>query len=207
MLSYLVLTAGLAGLLVPMMVWACFSDRVDWTRNLAAPNWDFTRSWASNLTAAGTILTYSSLLACFAPTAVLPFGTRQGYLILVTIAGALAVLAPLAFNVLSRILQAFGKIFASSLAFLLSAGITVCGLSLQLLIGACMVWELRISGPLPVWLALALIVLVLSLLTSIVWYAILTASDVLKKEAPAAAQFEGIEAPSLPQQPKAWSLL
>jgi hypothetical protein len=207
MLTYFVLIGGLAGVLVPVMVKICFSKSVDWPKILLPPTWNFTSSWASNLTAAGTILTYSSLVACFAPTQNLPFGTRQGYLILVTIAGAFAVLAPLAYNVLSRILLSLDKPFAYSLSFLLSAGITVWGLTLQLLIGAGMVLELRDSNLLPWWLAGALVILVISLIGSVVWYAILTASDVLKRAAPAAAPLEaGMEAPPA-QQPKAWSLL
>jgi len=197
-----------AGLLVPIMVVMSFSGKIDWAKTLGAPNWDFTRSWASNMTAAGTILTYSSLVAIFDPKAVLSIMPKQGYLVLVAIAGAFAVLAPLAFNVLSRILQAIRRVqrFASSIAFLLSAGITVCGLSLQLLIGTCMVWELKVAKLVPLSLARALIALLLTLLLGVMWYAILTATDVLKRQPTAAPQRSEVTMTSHPE-PAAWSLL
>jgi hypothetical protein len=207
-LTSLLLGGAVAGMLVPTMVVMFFYGKIDWTKTLAAPNWDFTRSWASNMTVAGTVLTYTSLVAILDPKAVLSVMPRPGYLVLVSIAGAFAVLAPLAFNVLSRILQAIGRVqcFASSIAFLLSAGITVCGLSLQLLIGTCMVWELKAAKLLPLLLAAALIALLLTLLLGIVWYAILTATDVLKREPAVAPQGPEVSMTSRPE-PAAWSLL
>ncbi len=195
----------MAGLLVPGIV--SFS-RIDWTKPLKAPNWDFTRSWASNMTAAGTILTYSTLVAIFDPKTTLSIMPKQGYLVLVAIAGALAVLAPLAFNVLSRILQAIRKVQsrASSIAFLVSTGITVCGLSLQLLIGICMIWELKVAKLVPLSLACVLIALLLTLLFGILTYAILTATDVLKNQ-PTAAQLQPETTVTRQREPAAWSLL
>lgn len=207
-LTNLVVGGAVAGLLVPIMVVMIFSKKIDWTKTLAAPNWDFKSSWASNMTAAGTILTYSSLVAIFDPKAVLSIMPRQGYLVLSVTAGAFAVLAPLAFNVLSRILQVTKRLqpFASSMAFLFSAGITVCGLSLQLLIGTCMVWELNVAKLAPLSLAWALITLLLTLLLGIVWYAILTAADVLNMPPAADAQRSELTMTSRPE-PTAWSLL
>ena len=117
-------------------------------------------------------------------------------------------LAPLAFNVLSRILQAIRTVqrFASSIAFLLSAGITVCGLSLQLLIGTCMVWELKVAKLVPLSLAWVLIALLLTLLLGIMLYAILTATDILKRQPAADAQRSEVTITSQPE-PAAWSLL
>lgn len=207
-LTSLLLGGAAAGLLVPIMVGMFFSGKIDWAKTLQAPSWDFTRSWASNMTAAGTILTYSSLVAIFDPKAVLSIMPKQGYLVLVAIAGAFAVLAPLAFNVLSRILQAIRIVqrFASSIAFLLSAGITICGLSLQLLIGTCMVWELKVAKLVPLSLAWVLIALLLTLLLGIMLYAILTATDILKRQPAADAQRSEVTITSHPE-PAAWSLL
>ena len=74
---------------------------------------------------------------------------------------------------MSRILQAIRKVQsrASSIAFLLSTGITVCGSSLEFLIGTCMVWELKVAKLVPLLLDCVLIVLLLTLLLGIVTYA------------------------------------
>jgi len=208
MLTDLLVVSWIAGLLVPVMVGMLFGRNIDWSKQLAGPTWDFTRSWASNMTAAGTILGYSLLLSCVAPTAALHFFPRQGYLSIGTIAAGLSVLAPLAFNVMSRILQACHRRSASSSAFLMSAGITIWGLTLQLFIGACLVWELYVAKTLPLWVAAAMVVSVLVLCMLVVWYAILTASDTLKKETvPVMGAEPHVEAELPLVQPRAWSLL
>jgi hypothetical protein len=208
MLSYLLLAGWGSGLMVPIMVMLVFGRKLDWDKQLEGPTWDFTRSWASNMTAAGTILGYSVLLSCVAPTATLHFLPRQGYLAIGTIAGGLSVLAPLAFNVLSRILVAFRKRSASSTAFLVSAGITMWGLALQLLIGACLVWELYIAKTLPLWTAIGLVAFVLLLCFSVVWYAVLTAADTLAKQVtPVMGAEKAMEADLQVTKPVAWTLL
>jgi hypothetical protein len=207
-MNHLLLASWIAGLSVPIIVTSLFFRNIDWSKQLGGPTWDFTRSWASNMTAAGTILSYSVLLSCVAPTASLHFLPRPGYLTIGTIAAGLSVLAPLAFNVMSRILQACRLGSASATAFLISAGITIWGLTLQLFIGACLVWELYVTKTLQLSLAIALVTFVLVLSMLVVWYAILTAKDALAKVAPAPA--EGVRQPELQFQtsrPPTWALL
>lgn len=207
MLSYLLLVSWVAGLLVPAMVTMLFFRSIDWDKQLDGPTWDFTRSWASNMTAAGTILSYSVLLSCVAPNAALYFSSRPGYLSIGAIAVGLSVLAPLAFNVISRILGTWVSDSASPIAFLLSASITVWGLTLQLFIGGCLVWELYKLNTLPQWVAVALVALVLVLSILFVWYAILTAADTLKKTPPVMGAEPHLQAELPAPRPTTWHLL
>ena len=181
MMTSLIVVSGLAGLLTPTIVMSCFYGDIDWTKQLGGPSWDFTRSWASNVTAAGTILSYSVLLSCFPPTASLGLFSRQGYLSLGTISLGLCVLAPLAFNVVSRVLKACRRSYAGPAGFLVSSGITVGGVSLQFLLGACLVWELHVMKILPAEVAITLIVFVSGFFLLLLWYSILTSADVLAK--------------------------
>jgi hypothetical protein len=207
-LSNLLLVSWIAGLLVPALATTLFFKSIDWTKQLDGPTWDFTKSWASNMTAAGTILSYSVLLSCIAPNAALYFFSRPSYLSIGAIALGLSVLAPLAFNVMSRILETWVPDSASPIAFLLSAGITVWGLTLQLFIGGCLVWELYKLNTLPQWAALALLAFVLLLSILVVWYAILTAADTLREETPPVVGARAhLQAELQAPQPTTWHLL
>lgn len=156
------------------------------------------------------------MLSCFSATAQLHFFPRAGYLTVGTIAGGLPIAAPLAFAVLSRILQARHNQFAASISFLVAATITIWGLTLQLLLGACLLWELHTASILPAVVAVLFIVLLLVLSGSVVVYAGLTAADTLKKETPNTENVEevianlreviGTQVPARPA-PKPWSLL
>jgi hypothetical protein len=205
MMNLLLLASFTEGLAVPALVISQFSSDIDWSKKLGGPTWDFSRSWASNLTAAGTILSYTVLLSWMAPTATFP---KQDYLTVGAIAAGLSVLAPLAFNVMSRIFQACDVPSASSSAFLISAGITIWGLTLQLFLGARLVWELHSKGTLNLPLAVALVAFLLLLSVLVALYAILTAKDTLAKVAPAPAdkaQLPGLQ--SQASTPTTWSLL
>lgn len=216
MIGALILVSSLGGLLVPVVVLAYFRDEIDWSKELAGPSWDFAKSWASNITAAGTVLGYAALLSCFSPTAQLHFFPRAGYLSVGAIAGGLPILAPLSFTVLSRILQARHNESAASISFLLAAAVTIWGLTLQLLLGACLLWELHTANILPVVTAVLFIVLLLVLSGAVVAYAALTATDTLKKEIPnpenvkeATENLQEVIGEQVPVRPppKAWSLL
>jgi hypothetical protein len=207
MLTYVLAASWMAGLLVPVLVRVIFSGSVDWDKQLSGPSWDFTGSWASNMTAAGTVLSYGVLLSCLTPNAtlyVLP--KRETYLSIGAIAGGLSVLAPLAFHIMSRILQACRRKTACSFAFLISAGITIWGLTLQLLVGGCLVWELYKLNTLPHWVATALLAFVLALSGLLVWYAILTAADTLKKAPPVSKEARPLAELQAPL-PTTWHLL
>jgi hypothetical protein len=208
MIGALILISLLAGALVPAVVLAHFWQQIDWNKELASPTWDFAKSWASNITTAGTVLGYAALLSCFSPTAQFHFFPRAGYLSVGTIAGGLPILAPLAFTVLSRILRARDSNFADSTSFLLSAALTIWGLTLQLLLGACLLWELHTVNILPAVTALLFIALFLLLSVSVVAYAVLTAAETLKKETPVSGNVEDMRAqvPARPP-PKTWALL
>lgn len=211
MLTWMILLSSIAGLLVPAIVTTCFHDAVDWHKLLGGPTWDFTRSWASNVTAAGTILSYSALLACFSPTATLVFLSRQTYLALGAIAVWFSVLAPLTFNIISRIFRAFGLPSSSACAFLISAGITVCGLTLQLLMGGCLALELSSAKTLPPTMTITLGICLVILSILLVWYAILTAVDTLQPQPcppPLQVQVEGQGGAQLQNRaPATWALL
>jgi hypothetical protein len=208
MLTHLLLASWIAGLFVPILVTALFFNSIDWEKQLTGPTWDFTRSWASNMTAAGTILSSTVVLSWIAPNANLRFLPRQGYLVIASISGGLAVLAPLTFNVMSRIFQACRQHAAFSIAFLISAGITIWGLTLQLSIGACLAWELYAAKMLPRSVAVGLVTFVVTLSILVVWYAVLTAKDTLNKEARSANEAVGIrELQSQRPTPTPWALL
>jgi hypothetical protein len=206
-LTYLVLTGGVSGLLVPLAVSVLFSRSVDWKKQLAGPTWDFSRSWASNMTAVGTVLTYGTILSCFAPTASLHFFSRQAYLGIGAVAGSMSVLAPLTFLCLSRILAACRFKAAVSIAFLVGAGVTIWGLTLQLLIGACTLWEMKIGNFLPVLVSTTFVVLIIAFAISVITYAILSAADTLKKETPLLAVAAQPDEHANALQLKAWALL
>lgn len=206
MIGALILISLLAGVLVPAVVLAYFREQIDWNKQLATPTWDFAKSWASNITVAGTVLSYAALLSCFSPTAQLHFFPRAGYLSVGTLAGALPIAAPLVFTVLSRLLRACRSHSAASTSFLLAAAVTVWGLTLQLLLGACLLWELHTVNILPAVTAFLFIVLLLALSGSVVAYAGLTAADTLKKEMPIAENAERMQA-QVPVPPTDWALL
>ncbi|MGA7216669.1 MAG: hypothetical protein WBX38_00045 [Candidatus Sulfotelmatobacter sp.] len=208
MFSYLLVLSWIAGLSVPAMVTVLFFDRIEWSKQLGGPTWDFTRSWASNITAAGTILSYSVLLSWVAPDAALHFLPRQGYLTIGTIAGGLSVLAPFAFHVTSRILLACRRSSAAASAFLMSAGITIWALTLQLFLGACLLWELYLARTFALAIAIALVSLVLSLSVLVVWYAILTAADTLRRAPSPSLSLEGhLQSQAKGEQSATWPLL
>jgi hypothetical protein len=108
--------------------------------------------------------------------------------------------------VLSRLLRACRSDSAASTSFLLAAAATVWGLTLQLLLGACLLWELHTVNILPAVTAFLFIVLLLALSGSVVAYAGLTAADTLKKEMPTAENAERMQA-QVPVPPTDWALL
>jgi hypothetical protein len=209
MLDILWLASLLGGASVPVTVLVRFSKNLDWGKVLAGPTWDFTRSWASNLTVAGIILNYAALLSSMPPTTNLQILIRPAYLSIGILAGALSIVAPLAFGIVSRILRQCGFSFADSGAFLVAAGITVSGLTLQLLIGACLLWELHVAKVLPSVTTYALIASVMVLAGGVIAYAVLTAEDTLQKEKPKTLKLEVnlVEHVETAEQAKAWSLL
>jgi hypothetical protein len=193
-LCFLIVASGLLGLIVLAMVVACYP--IDWGKKPTSLTWDFTKSWASNITAAGTILNYAVLLSCFTPTASFHYFPKSAYLSIGAIAGGLSLLAPLAYNALSKILQVPKWEVNDSISFLVGAGITVWGSTLQLLGGACLLDELRIADILPSVTKWILKYPLVGCAFLIVVYAIVTTAAVLKT-----ADLHTV------RPPEAWTLL
>jgi hypothetical protein len=147
---FLVTVALFAGLWIPLFNKICRTSRIDWTREMQTPTWDFTKSWASSITAVGTAFTFTGFGMIFSPTTAMKFMPRSTYFGLSLVASALVVLAPMLFNVLVCLLpRSCGR---SVWGFLISAGLTVCGLVLQLSLAGILfleLWKLGVfQGPL-----------------------------------------------------------
>ena len=140
----------IAGLSIPLFNKICRSIRIDWAREMQTPTWDFTKSWASSITAVGTALTFAGFGMIFPPATAMKFMPRGTYFGLSLVAGAFVVLAPMLFNILACLLPR--SIGPSVWAFLSSAGLTVCGLVLQLSLAGMLfleLWKLGVfQGPL-----------------------------------------------------------
>ena len=137
---FLVAVSAFAGLWIPLFNKICRAARIDWTSEMQTPTWDFAKSWASSITAVGTALTFTGFGMIFSPTTAMKFMPRATYCGLSLVASALVVLAPMLFNILACLLpRSCGR---SVWAFLISAGLTICGLVLQLSLGGILFLEL-----------------------------------------------------------------
>lgn len=130
---------------------------------MQTPTWDFTKSWASSITAAGTAFTFTGFGTIFPTTTTMKLMPRATYCGLSLVASAFVVLAPMLFNILTCLLpRECGR---SVWAFLISAGLTVSGLVLQLSLAGMLFFELRQLGlfqaPLSTGLSLFVIFLVI----------------------------------------------
>jgi hypothetical protein len=191
MLYYMIVTSCVIGFIVvpviALIVSVCRKDTsIKWVKELPSPAWDFTKSWASNITVAGTVLNFATLLSCFSPPANLYFFPKSAYLSLGTIAGGLCILAPLAFNMLSKILNAYA--WAPGASFLVCAGITTWGVTLQLLLEACLLQELKIANILPPVITIVFTFPLLVFSVGVLVYAGWTEADVLKQAPPKQGQ-------------------
>lgn len=183
-LSTLFAVSVLGGALVPLLVVVGYHKSIDLAKDLSSPAWDFSRSWATNLTAIGTVLGYSAILSSFPATAKLHNFERPVYLTVGALATAIAAAAPVIFNMCKATMKAFDLKVASSLAFLLSTAFTVAGVMLQLQLGVSLLSELQLAGYLPSWVSLGLRYVVRALSIGLLFYAVLTAHDVLAKAEP-----------------------
>jgi hypothetical protein len=180
----LMFTSFVMGLLILATVKMWGNLAADKLKVPVIATWDFTKSWASNITAAGTILGYATLLSCFTSTTNFRFSTRSVYISVGMIAGGLSLLAPLAFNVSSRISKEFRKANkkASPDLFLICAGITIWGVTLQLFLGACLLRELHAANILPRLVTKFFAGLLILVSQAVVAYGALTATDVLVQD-------------------------
>jgi hypothetical protein len=156
-----------------------YRKAINWKIDLEGPAWDFTRSWASNLTVAGSVLGYASL---FSATGVnTKIAPRMIFMVLAALAAGLALAPPLVFSAFKRILSALGCSFPSCIAFLLASSMTCTAISAQIALGGSLVWELHCEQAiLPSSVALGLEIAGSVFLIMTIWYAILSAGDVLK---------------------------
>jgi hypothetical protein len=126
----------------------------DLNQSMGIPSWDFSRSWASNISVVGGLVTLSAL--AFLPTTVethpIP---RSAYAILLFVFPLLAALAPLVYNFSRRIttdssttpptIVAQGKAYM----FVVASVFTMWAAVGQLVVQSSMIEELRSAKVLP----------------------------------------------------------
>ena len=152
---------------------------IDWNIILEGPTWDFNRSWASNLSVAGSVFSYAALFgATGMGTNIAP---RMIFMVIAGLATGLALATPLIFSASKRILSALGRASSSSFAFLLASSMTCIAIAAQIALGGSIIWELHLEQPsLSLSTAVGLEIAAGVVLLMTIWYAILSASDVLK---------------------------
>jgi hypothetical protein len=176
--------SGAMGVAAPVAAAVIYRKTIAWDKDLAAPAWDFSRSWATNITAIGTVLGYATVLSSISHDATLRIFERSSYLVIAALATALVAASPVAFTLCRSVLRACRAPWASAAAFLVSAGITVCGLGLQLLLGSALIYEILALGYVPPWVGDGLVGLSWIMCAGVLVYAITSTSEVLKPETP-----------------------
>lgn len=209
MASVVIISSAVLGLLVPILTFVCFRKEkdMDWEKSLSSPAWDFSRSWATTFSAAGTAISFSAISSAFTTPPTFHVLSKQLYVSLGAIAVAMAVLAPVVFNVVCVLLRSLEFSRAAAVSFLISAGISIGAVTLQLSCGSCLLWELRLAGVLPQWAVLPMTVAVVMLTFAMLPYGVVTARDTLRKT-DTAGQRKGFSrmAPAA-DRPDAWHLL
>lgn len=117
-------------------------------KTMGTLTWDFSRSWASNLSIAGGILGPALVLTAVPdPTRVI---TKQTYVVLSTLFTTFVALAPFLFTA-SRRMKSSGKDGAVEVSegavaiFILSAVFTIWGAFGQIVIASCLVREFQLA--------------------------------------------------------------
>jgi len=118
---------------------------------MGTPSWDFTRSWASNITIAGGLLSAALYVAVFPEQTA--YISKGGFAVLTLLFTLLAGLAPFVFNVFRR-----GGLDATAapgaqlhyqgfvIWFLAASGITITAVSAQMLTLAVVIAEIGAAG-------------------------------------------------------------
>jgi hypothetical protein len=134
-------------------------------RAMGLPNWDFTRSWASNITVAAGLLTISTLpsLTSTTSTAARPaLLTTAGYTVLSVMYTLLAAIAPMVFNFSRTVRLREGsnppEIVSEGRAwmFILAAILTLWGALGQLELQGLLMHELQQANAIPFSIAVLL---------------------------------------------------
>jgi hypothetical protein len=179
------------------------------TMHMGQPSWDFTKSWASNLTVTGGVL--STLLVA----GTLPDKTyhlsKQQFAIMTAFCTAIVTLAPLIYNSLRQLMQSQTAPDGSGLqyrgfvwSFLLASGLTLCGVYGQIVVLCFLVDEFQIAHLLPTtttWAFLSALFVVAILLG---FYAVQTMYWTVIAQSIPAAGMKGFD-PDFSS--KRWSLL
>jgi len=150
---------GVAALVAGGLAGYQVRDKLD--RTMGLPSWDFTRSWASNVTVAAGLLTISTLPSLM-PAGKPPL-TTAGYTGLSVMFTLLAALAPMVFN-FSRTVRVRTQganppeIISEGGArmFLLAAVLTLWGAIGQLELQVLLMHELQLAGAVPSSIAIFL---------------------------------------------------
>jgi len=206
MSSLILIISAVLALLVPLITSLRFKKKINWRIALDSPNWDF-RSWASTFSVAGTAISYSAISSAFSTPPTFQIMTKQQYVALGALAAALAILAPVIFKVASAVLRGFKRKEEAAISFLIGASVTVLAVTLQLLIGACLLWEMKMANILSAYFVGPFVVVVLVLCFSILPYGVLTARDILRRQHKHKTEqvLSLMETPV--NQPQSWSLL
>ena len=148
--------------------------RDDWSRRLGMPLWDFSRSWASNVSVTAGAFTVA-IFGYFAKDTVLQ-RPKLGYVVLAGAFALQATLAPLVYNVSRRIRETTGPGNTKSLvaegqvwAFVLAGTFTLAASCGQLLLVIAILEEL-LAQQLPHSVVRPLQGLVLAVTGSLLWY-------------------------------------
>ncbi len=143
---------------------AAFLVRRNVTSRMGSVTWDFSQSWATNITVAGTALT--TLLSFTGLPEYGKFMAKSSYLSLALLFGILVTLAPSVYNFIRKPVdppppdlanptKAIGPVFQGYVfGFLLASFLTLWGVLGQLTTIGLLLWEFADSGPLTPSMAL-----------------------------------------------------
>jgi hypothetical protein len=118
-------------------------------KDVGGATWDFSKSWASNITVVGAIVgtVLSAKVLPASPTVV---ATPNGYTALSLLFGALVVVAPLVFTALRSKPSAMDvTVEGKGWAFLLASALTLWGVIGELVTGGLILYEAKHGNTLP----------------------------------------------------------
>src|SRR5713226_1252906 len=157
------------------------------TSPVGPPNWDFSKSWASNITMLGAILAaFFSAKIVVTPK----FVSDPGYPMLSVLFALLAAIAPLVFRAISRekpVVANEGtwdiQYQGTAGGFLLAMFLTLWAALGQLLTLSSLAAEVLSAGKVVWLLPIIFLLLLLTALIGVIWYALSTAQPLLEHQA------------------------
>jgi hypothetical protein len=154
-------------------------ERLSLFGRMGTPSWDFTRSWASNITIAGGLLSAALCVAVFPEQTA--YISKGGFGVLALLFTLLAGLAPFVFNVFRRVgLDATAAPGAQLryqgfvIWFLAASGMTITAVSAQMLTLGLVIAEISAAGRISLLVSGTFFVLIACLEAGILVYAAVT---------------------------------